>query len=512
MGFMFEKIFIPALAWTLRRRYRLKVVGIDQVKSRQGILLCANHVALIDPLLVQLATWRDFRPRPVVTKRYVDKWPLSLVFSSLGAIPAPDFFIGKNCYKLKELEETYNLILEGVDRGDNVLFYPAGRLKTDGKERIEGTSGLKTLLKRRPNLKIVMVRTTGLWGSSFSTAPFGRTPDMAKRALFALKSLFMSLFFFVPKREISIEFEEITPTSFNDWFNASYPEGEPLNFVPYFPWQKLAPLERQLSIPDPEDDSDPLIDELIDLIAKNCQVPKSQISATTYLSYDLDLDSLSLTELYTDLQSKYGMIDLWSSELATPSHIARQIRKSWHSKRHLDRMAKFERDLKGVKGVLFDPFYGWQSLSSLQKRKESYKQVFKQDARKRLPLLLPAGVDAVAAFLAAKELGKEAKLLKLDDPKERSVYTNHEMIYFGHDLVEHEELQYLPKFRGKAGRIQTGQLMIISNYREDPEAATLLAIENLLKRPVVMSCSLTANTTWSYRAAQVLNLCDTTTS
>lgn len=52
--------------------------------------------------------------------------------------------------------------------GDNVLLYPSGGLTRTGRERLGGNRGAAMLREAVPDARIVLVRTTGLWGSSFS--------------------------------------------------------------------------------------------------------------------------------------------------------------------------------------------------------------------------------------------------------------------------------------------------------------------------------------------------------
>lgn len=499
MGSVFRVLLFIVLRLGISARYRVRVVGLDKVKKRHGVLLLANHVSILDPVVVQLVSWWKLAPRPVVTKKFFDKPVLRHIFSTVRAIPAPDFFVGKNCYKEDALEETFEAIIKGLHAGDNILFYPAGRLKTDSKENIQGTSGLKRLKEMEPNLSVVMVRTTGLWGSAFSTAPHGRSPDLFKQVAFVLKSLACSLLFFMPKRDVTVEFEEGFPEDINGWFNKPYPDGEPLCLPPYSPFSKTSPFTRKVSIPSMEAQEDPLLDEVIALIGKEGVTP------TTHLAYDLGMDSLEIAELFTALQAKYDLIDLYASELATPQHIVAMIRGKWRSERHLDLLKKFEAEVSKVRGALFDPQLGWQGQKAIDKRVATFSARFSMDERKELPLLLPAGVDAYAAFLAAKRVGKIPLFLKAKDHISSGVYTTEDMIYFGHGLTRHDSIILLKRGGGGRSNPLKGQPLINALYHEDPlksmEAAEAALREN---RPVLFVCSLTPNATWAYRARSAL--------
>lgn len=523
MGYLFRWILFVFLRWSVSLRYRLHVVGLEHIRKDRGILLLANHVSILDPVVVVLATWRKLKPRPVVTKRYFDAPLLKTIFSSIRAIPAPDFFVGKNWAKLEALEETFSEIVKALKGGDNVLFYPAGRLKVQAEERVEGTSGIRRLLEREPNLSVVMVRTTGLWGSSFSTAPHGRSPDLLKQTLFILKSLCASLLFFMPRRDVTIEFEELFPQNLNQWFNARHPEGEPLALLPYTPFSKESPFQRCESIPRLEGERDPLVDEVIGLIGREGVLP------TTHLAFDLNMDSLEVTELFTALQARFDLVDLYTSELATPLHIAAMIRGQWHSRRHLDRLEKYDKQINNVRGVLFDPHRGWQSKKAIAKRVASYSAMFSLDQREEIPLLLPAGLDAYAAFLAAKSVGKRARFLRAQDVPHSQVYTTNDMVYYGNDLSPHDALILLKGGAKGRSKPYRGRPLINALYYDDPQKSLEAADEALhLKRPVVFVCSLTPNARWAYRTWSLLKegelllgdslkgswdrICDSTTS
>ena len=67
--------------------------------------------------------------------------------------------------------------IEGVRAGEDLLFYPAGRLRQRHLEEIRAASGADVLVKAVPEARVVLVRQTGLWGSSFSLAFDGRMPN-----------------------------------------------------------------------------------------------------------------------------------------------------------------------------------------------------------------------------------------------------------------------------------------------------------------------------------------------
>jgi long-chain-fatty-acid--[acyl-carrier-protein] ligase len=101
----------------------------------------------------------------------------------------------------------FDAIAEVLNRGESVLLYPSGRLSRTGTEAVGSTRAAAELLQRCPQAKIVLVRTTGLWGSMFGCARTGRVPDLTKTLLSALGWLLANLVFFLPRRRVEIEIE-----------------------------------------------------------------------------------------------------------------------------------------------------------------------------------------------------------------------------------------------------------------------------------------------------------------
>ena len=94
-----------------------------------------------------------------------------------------------------------------------------------------------------PNATIVLVRTSGVWGSMYSFAPTGKHPDLTKLMFAGLGLLFANLLFFAPRRRVDITAEKLDRSQlpelqrekinpwFESWYNAAGP-AQPV-FVPY---------------------------------------------------------------------------------------------------------------------------------------------------------------------------------------------------------------------------------------------------------------------------------------
>ena len=157
------------LAWALKKalalRYKIKVKEQDLVFD-QGVIFIPNHPAEIDPIIVMSQLWTRFKPRPLVVEHYYYLPGAMRFMNMVRALPVPNFETSTNAWKVKNAHKTFKKIKEGLARGQNFLIYPSGHLKRGGHEPIGG-SLVHQLLQECPNAKVVLIRTTGLWGKQF---------------------------------------------------------------------------------------------------------------------------------------------------------------------------------------------------------------------------------------------------------------------------------------------------------------------------------------------------------
>ncbi len=177
-------------------RYRMKVLGFENLPHSGGLLLLGNHISFVDWALVQIAS-----PRPlnfVIERGYYERWYLKGVLKMFGAIPINSGDSTGSIEKINEL----------LKDGKAVCLFPEGTISRTGQlsefkrgyqRAIEGTKA-----------KIVPFYLHGLWGSRFSrssgflkdsrqsgfkrdvvvafgkTLPADTTPDQLKRRVFDL--------------------------------------------------------------------------------------------------------------------------------------------------------------------------------------------------------------------------------------------------------------------------------------------------------------------------------------
>ncbi|MEC7838776.1 MAG: AMP-binding protein [Chlamydiota bacterium] len=329
-------------------RYRIKVKGLDKLNKRSlpkkgGVLFLPNHpTVFLDPTMVAITAWNKFPIRPLITDEFYYMPGVHWLMSFINALPIPNFDVTSNSLKKKKSEDVIHLVVDDLENGDNFLLYPAGRTKQTGKEVVGGTSATHRIIQGAPDANIVLVRTKGLWGSSFSRAIVGEAPSLSKTLLDNLLHTLKNLIFFNPRREVTIEFE-LAPKDFpysstkremnkwlEDWFNrpdgltkqeGSHP-GDSLVLVSYSRWshQVPVPFAGKSSDDDLVDMSKVSIDtknKIIDEIAKISEVPKDDIKVEDSFNSDLGMDSLDVSEVASYIQHNFSVKSVPVTELTT---------------------------------------------------------------------------------------------------------------------------------------------------------------------------------------------------
>jgi len=314
---MFRRFLSRIILCILRLRYRVRVRGLKEIASRgtSGILFAPSHPALIDPIILLSVLTKDFAPRPLADADQVDRPVIRRLAKLIRARTIPDLSrYGPS--SREQIERALAESIEGLKAGENLLLYPAGRLLRGRYENVAGNSAVETILKRVDGVRLVLVRTRGLWGSSFSWAS-SRPPNVAKSLRAGLKYLLLSGVFFAPKREVTIEFYE--PEDFprtggraeinkyiEDFFNADAP---PNTYVPYTIWERGGPR----TVPEPrtakaESDARDVPDATRKIVAAHLKeiTGRAELSDEESLSRDLGLDSLAVNELVVWLEKEFG--------------------------------------------------------------------------------------------------------------------------------------------------------------------------------------------------------------
>jgi len=308
-------------------RYSFEIKGLDSLhlKRKGGILFLPNHSAEIDPLTIYNLLARKFQPRPLVIEHFFYLRGVRFFMNLVRAFPIPNFDLSANSWKVRQVEKALKRVSDEIQKGENFLIYPSGQLKREGYENIGGNSFIHSVLKNCPDVQVVLVRSDGFWGSSFSCAITGDSPDFWKTMVRGIKKAFANGIFFMPRRKVTIEFAP-NPEGFpfqgsrleinqflEKWYNryegknGERVTSEPLRLISYSQFKEDLPhvtreerkerKKKDIAIPDP------IREEVCRELSKLSGM--KEIKDEMDLSRDLGLDSLDLASVHAFLDQKY---------------------------------------------------------------------------------------------------------------------------------------------------------------------------------------------------------------
>jgi long-chain-fatty-acid--[acyl-carrier-protein] ligase len=447
--------------FVLSLRYRLEVRGMDtlspeRLKRGGGILFLPNHPAHMDPLMIMLLLWPKYRMRPLVIE-YVYRQPwIRPLMKLVRALSIPNFETSINQMKIKKAEMAIGAIADGLRKGENFLLYPAGKLKSSGRELIGGSSGAHSLIEASPETNVVLIRTTGLWGSSFSRALLGKSPDLKKTIFHNLLVLLKNLIFFTPRRKLVIEIQGepedlprgVARLDFNryleDWYNRYETKGgvvkdEPVTLVSYSFWREDLPEVYQPKKRKREagvDISPEVRSKIIAEIQRIVERPDLEVRLEMNLAFDIGMDSLQIADLIAYIGSQFDIEELHPEDIVTVESVmelaegARKSEPSIHQVVHVawpeekdrpppllplgmtipeaflnacDRMGSFTMCGDDVVGVL--------SYKKFKRSVLVLTEEFRRHPAERIGVLLPASAAAFIVILAIQCAGKVPVML-----------------------------------------------------------------------------------------------------
>jgi len=221
--------------------------------------------------------------------------------------------------------------IEALRRGENLILYPGGHLITSRYEVVGGNSAVETILRALPDVRIVLVRTRGLWGSSFGMAS-GQDPDIGAILARGLRQILANFILFTPRRHVDLYFAE--PADFprdadratinaalERFFNQDAP---PATYVPYTIWERSGRHE----LPDPawggvhgRVEDVPAGTREIVLARLREMTGLAALRDTDALAADLGMDSLARAELLAWLEGEFGFPQGNSESLQTVADV-----------------------------------------------------------------------------------------------------------------------------------------------------------------------------------------------
>lgn len=298
-------------------RYRIRVKGAAAVKQRgsQGILFLPNHAALIDPVIVITHLHGKFGVRPLSLEDQIEQPVVSALANLLGVIRVP-VLSGVDEGSVKEVQRSIDLCIDALRRGENVLLYPAGRLMRHRLETLGGVSGAHHIISELPDIRVVLVRTTGLWGSSFGWAS-GRPPHLMQGLIGHLRQMLASGIFFMPRRAVQMDLVEpddlprhLDRPRFNAYLDTFYNyAAPPALYVPYSIWERGGARE----LPEPQSthvssvDDAPAATRNIVLAHLRDLTGVAELNDAQELAGDLGLDSLTIADALLWLEGEFAV-------------------------------------------------------------------------------------------------------------------------------------------------------------------------------------------------------------
>ncbi len=303
----------------LALRYRVRFRGMETVqnldKDKGGILFLPNHPALVDPMILTAHLYPRFQIHTLADQDRVSAKGISWLTQRLNVMPMPDPAV-HGASAIPEVERVIQRCIEGLKSGENWMLYPAGRIYRSRFEDLGGNSAVESILAQYPEVRVVLVRTKGLWGSSFSRAS-GQSPDLFSLLLKGLKAAFGSLFLLIPKREVEVTLQEAPDlprregrSALNRFLETFYNEdAPPARYVPYTPWEwggmrdmpevALRHVAGDLSLVS--DETRRLVMDFVRQLSG-----RESIKVEEQLARDLGLDSLGRMELQTWIEQSFG--------------------------------------------------------------------------------------------------------------------------------------------------------------------------------------------------------------
>ncbi len=302
----------------LSLRYRMTVRGLEEVarRGRTGILFLPNHAALIDPVIMVALLYTRFAPRPLADEHQVARTAFGRIALLFGSRTLPNFE-RQGAGARERIRAVFAGLVGDLRAGDNLLIYPAGRIKRGYLEDLGSASGTELLVRSVPEARIVLVRHNGLWGSGFSMAATGRMPDFGAALWQGIKGLLASGLVFMPRRPVTIEFVE--PDDFprhagraavNRYLERFYNDGAARNtYVPYSIWERrgveVRP-EPEYRRPDADASAVPGATRDLVLAHLRDESGRPDIVLKDQLNRDLGMDSLAVAELVAWIEREFG--------------------------------------------------------------------------------------------------------------------------------------------------------------------------------------------------------------
>ena len=190
---------------------------VNPVQKRLAYLVLPNHPAMVDPMLVGVAFWKT-PLKPLSDEAFFHTGIVAPhVLKTLGAVAVPDLRKHRTAQGATIARGLGDIVKSTLEDGGNVIFYPSGHIQTEPEHEDIGTRQLAYNICREIGeaglrsceIRVICVRTRGLWGSIWSRKERKTSPSFVPTFI---KSVFLWFFWapFVPRRRVTMHVEDMT--------------------------------------------------------------------------------------------------------------------------------------------------------------------------------------------------------------------------------------------------------------------------------------------------------------
>ena len=213
----YRPVLMAVGRWIFWRRYDVSVEGLDAIgqsgdrTAGHPCLVLPNHPAMVDPMLV-CAALRDLPLRPLADEAFFTAgFVAPMVLRTVGAVAVPDLRKHRTTKGATIARGLGDVVLKALEKGSSVIFYPSGHIQTEADREEIGTRQLAYNICRElpEDVKVIGVRTRGLWGSIWSRKGRRTSPKFVPTLV---RSVFLWFFAvpFWPRRKVTMHVEDLT--------------------------------------------------------------------------------------------------------------------------------------------------------------------------------------------------------------------------------------------------------------------------------------------------------------
>lgn len=206
---VWKKIFASFFRFGFSLRYSVQINDSEILKDKRVKIFLPNHQSLLEPIILQSYIIRFHEISPAVSAKYFENTFFRIMMKIVDSIPVSDLDCGSR--DLDVLNNVKSELLNRLLSGKNALLYPSGQLTSQGYEKIFNKQAAFNIVSELPEeIMIVGVRVSGFWGSMWSKAKTGKTPDFLSALIKGILIIIANFLFFTPRRKVKFELIDIT--------------------------------------------------------------------------------------------------------------------------------------------------------------------------------------------------------------------------------------------------------------------------------------------------------------